>query len=477
MFDERHTHTHRENRFAVIPTEEKLGASPRFAGRGVTIAFLDSGFYPHPDFAERVIAFHDVAGEEQTPADTGPRPIHWHGTQTVTACAGGGQLSDGIYKGLASAAKLVLIKVSRNGRIGDDEIKAGLKWVIANREKFDIRIVNMSLGGDMDESTHESRINRLAEKLVEKGVIVTVAAGNAGETHSIPPANAPSVITVGGYTDANKFDSKSFRLYHSNFGETIDGIVKPEIIAPAMFVAAPILPETEEYKAAEALSLLADTPDYAFSTMLDEHFRASGLSNAAFALDTAAIRNLVEQGLKERKIVATHYQHVDGTSFAAPIAASVAAQMMEANPKLSPMAVKHILISTAHRLNGFSAIRQGFGVLNAAEAVSQALRESHALGHNELSPPRATTGGIAFFHHDDEARTVSVAGDFNNWDRFRDQFKKCSDGVWRIEIPALESGEYLYKLVIDGEVWKEDPNNMMKREDGFGGFNSLLRLL
>jgi len=58
--------------------------------------------------------------------------------------------------------------------------------------------------------------------------------------HSIPPANAPSVITVGGYDDKNDLDPTTIDLYHSNFGPTADGTVKPEIIAPAMWVAAPI---------------------------------------------------------------------------------------------------------------------------------------------------------------------------------------------------------------------------------------------
>src|SRR5689334_5294354 len=107
-----HNHSHAENRFAVIPTAEKLGADTTLAGRGVTIAFLDSGFYPHPDFVDRVVAYHDVTGSEKDIQKiTEPHGHHWHGTQTVVSCAGDGSLSDGIYGGLAHEANLVLVKV------------------------------------------------------------------------------------------------------------------------------------------------------------------------------------------------------------------------------------------------------------------------------------------------------------------------------------------------------------------------------
>jgi len=96
-FGQNHNHNHAQNRFAVIPTIERLNADSRYTGLGVRIAFLDSGFYPHPDFASRVVAFHDVAGEDRSfDPLLSPRPIRWHGTQTVAACAGDGRRSDGV---------------------------------------------------------------------------------------------------------------------------------------------------------------------------------------------------------------------------------------------------------------------------------------------------------------------------------------------------------------------------------------------
>lgn len=474
-FDKRHDHSHAQNRYAVIPTPEKLGVDGRFTGRGVRIAFLDSGFYPHPDFAERVIAFHDIAGEERSIEHVlTPAAHHWHGTQTVTACAGSGRLSEGIYRGLAHRAELVLVKVSRAGRIGDAEIEAGLRWIVEHREPLAIGVLNISLGGDCDLPTHSSRINQLIEELTSSGVVVTVAAGNSAESRSAPPASAPSAITVGGYSDENQFTHDSFDLYHSSHGTTADGIVKPELVGPAMFVAAPILPETSDHAAAEALSILAAAPDYSFAAMLEENWRTAGFEENVVQMDRGSARELVESSLRRRKIVATHYQHVDGTSFAAPITASLVALLLEANPRLTPAGVKSILISTARRISGRPALRQGFGVLNGPAAIAAAASEIHTHEFAGVHPPLVAGREIVFRHHDDDAKRVMLAGDFNDWNAASTCFERCSDGLWRASIACQPPGTYRYKLLIDDSRWIEDPSHGLKEDDGLGGFHSLL---
>lgn len=474
---ESHDHSHAQNRFAVIPTAEKLNADASLMGRGVTIAFLDSGFYPHPDFAGRVERFHDISREEGSfEKIAAPMPHHWHGTQTVVSCAGDGKLSNGIYRGLASDAKLVLVKVSKNGRIADESIEHGLRWVIANREKYNIRILNMSLGGDADLPTHESCINQLIEELIATGVVITVAAGNSAESRSIPPANAPSVITVGGYSDENQFEVENFDLYHSSFGLTADGLVKPELIAPAMYVAAPILPETADYKAAEMLSMLAVSPDYELTLLLEKYWNDAGLEFDVLSLGDEAKRRLVDDELIRRKVVATHYQHVDGTSFAAPITASVIAQMIEANQNLTPATVKNLLISTATKLAGHPRMRQGFGILNAGLAVERARDERHFLNGDNHFPPRVEGKQIQFTYHDDKATNVTLSGDFNMWRTNDVLFKKTEHGLWRAAIPCQPAGEYRYKFLVDGSRWTEDPSHGLKEDDGFGGFHSILNI-
>jgi len=312
------------------------------------------------------------------------------------------------------------------------------------------------------------RSDQAAGASIGCGIVVVAAAGKSCHEgrHSIPPANSPSVITVGGYSDNNQLGGNGLDLYHSNFGVTTDGTVKPEIVAPAMWVAAPILPGTAFYEQAEALSQLPATPDYQLTSLAREWIPEQFLAGGA-----DAIRRFVESSLTKQKIVAAHYQHVDGTSFAAPIVTSIVAQMLEANPRLTPGAIKNILISTADRIADAPAIRQGYGVVNARRAVECARTEQHADGY---TPPRVAHGRLAFVYHDDAANSVSVAGDFNGWDQRATPLKRNGSGLWSTEIAIPRGGRLQYKFIVDGQRWIEDPSNGMKAPDNFGGLNSLL---
>lgn len=439
-----HNHQHAPNQFAVIPTSLRLNANPEYSGKGVTIAFLDSGFYPHPDLLDRVLAYHDLAAERCDLVASDPvESWQWHGTQTSVVAAGNGQLCEGVYRGLAHESQLVLVKVSERGRITEENIARGIKWVIANRKRYNIRVLNISLGGDEDVPCSQSIIDQAAEEAIRHGIVVIAAAGNTDGRRSIPPANSPAVITVGGYSDNNELNGARLDLYHSNFGTTADGTVKPEIVAPAMWVAAPILPGTEFYEQAEALSLLAVGPDH-------------------------ELRSHAETALQQQKIVATHYQHVDGTSFAAPIVTSIVAQMIEANPSLTPSTIKNILISTADRIANQPAIRQGYGVVNARRAAQLAKAERHAL--NGVGP-RVENGRLLFVFHDDAADSVAVAGNFNGWTAAPLTRK---DGLWSTDVTAPPRGRLEYKFIINGQRWIEDPSHGMKAPDNFGGLNSVL---
>jgi len=469
-----HDHQHTPNRFGVIPTPVRLNANPEYTGKGVTIAFLDSGFHPHPDLVtpvNRVVAYEDLVQPRGSLSTEPVEPWQWHGTQTSVAAAGNGQLSNGVYRGLAHEAQLVLVKVSEHGRITEENIAAGIRWVIANRERYNIRVLNISLGGDEDVPCSRSIVDQAAEEAISRGIAVIAAAGNSGAEgrHSIPPANSPSVITVGGYTDHNRLNGNELDLYHSNFGITADGTVKPEIVAPAMWVAAPILPGTKDYERAEALSRLAAAADYELPHLARE-LKVAELPD----VDATGIRAYVEAALQQEKIVAAHYQHVDGTSFAAPIVASVVAQMIQANPALTPGAIKNILVSTADRIATQPLIRQGYGVVNARRAVELAKTEHHALNVVGCKPPRVENGRLVFVFHDDSAQNISVAGDFNGWSHVATPLKRDKSGLWLTEISIPRNGRLEYKFIVNGQRWIEDPSNGMKAPDNYGGLNSVL---
>jgi serine protease AprX len=474
-------HSHTQNRFSVIPTQERINADEALTGKGVTIAFLDSGFYPHPDLLKpnnRILHYHDVTKQDaKLDSEKAPDSWDWHGTMTSVCAAGNGYLSDQIYRGLAHEASLVLVKVSENGKITEENIAKGLEWVLRNKSIYNIRVVSISLGGDEDVPYRENYVDELAEEAVRSGLVLIVAAGNSGcmeRHHTVPPANAPSVITVGGYDDGNSTESDP-GLYCSSFGFTSDGIVKPEIIAPAIWVAAPILPKTDAYKKAKSLTQILEAPDYELSKLARNLKKEIGLPPTALS-DPQTIRAEAELLVRENKIISAHYQHVDGTSFAAPIVASVVAQMLEANPNLTPATVKNILISTAKRIGNASLLRQGYGMLNARAATDHAKKETHNLDHNHLMPPRVQNGSLIFFYHNDHAEKVQLAGDFNNWIT-PENFEKSQNGIWSAKVPVPVPGRYRYKFIVNGNRWIEDPSNGYKETDEYGGFNSILNVL
>jgi serine protease AprX len=107
--------------------------------------------------------------------------------------------------------------------------------------------------------------------------------------------------------------------------------------------------------------------------VIEAHQGVDGDLDGALHLDAPLIRQLVAAKMKGNNVISGAYKHVDGTSFAAPIVASIAAQMIEANPELAPQDVKRLLIDTARRIPGVSVDRQGWGVVDAEKAVQAAV--------------------------------------------------------------------------------------------------------
>src|SRR5262249_11103040 len=159
-------------------------------------------------------------------------------------------------------------------------------------------------------------------------------------------------------------------------------------------------------------------------------------------LGPAEIRAWAERALRAEGIVAAHYQIVEGTSFAAPIVASVVAQMLEVNPGLTPGAVRSLLLATADRIGDAPPIRQGHRTLNPGRALAAARRERHATEASACRPPHVEAGRLVFVLHEDAAAEVCLAGDFNGWDPQRGRMRRCVDGLWRAEIDAPPPGRH-----------------------------------
>jgi serine protease AprX len=365
----------------ILPTPLRIGASEEYRGRGVTIAFLDAGFYAHPDLVEptdRIVRYVDITNARRRREDLDrPDDSSWHGMMTSVVACGNGHLSSGFYRGVASEARLVLVKVGHMSRIPHDNIRRGLDWVVKNRDRYGIRIVNVSCGGDYEAPYLSDRLSQAAERATRAGILVCAAVGNQGHAPGhpvLPPASAPSALTVGGLDDQNRLAFAGYDMYHSSYGPTIDGLQKPEVIAPGIWVAAPILPGTPTAAQAQLLSNLAGAKEGELRAIIQAHQGVDSDLDAAATLDAALVRQLVAAKLKGNNVISGAYKHVDGTSFAAPIVASIAAQMIEANPSLTPQQVKRILVGTARRIGGVAVDRQGWGVVDPALSV-QAARE------------------------------------------------------------------------------------------------------
>ncbi|HXF43537.1 MAG TPA: S8 family serine peptidase [Pyrinomonadaceae bacterium] len=363
----------------VMSIPLRLDADDRYLGRGVTIAFLDSGFYPHPDLTtprNRIKAYYSVpdrnGGLESLFL---PDVASWHGMMTSVVAAGNGSLSNGFYRGLAPEADVVLVKLAKTGRIRDEEIILGLEWLLENRAKYNIDIVNLSVGGDEEASYLFDPLSQLVEQCVREGIVVVCAVGNSGHLPGhpvVPPASAPSSIAVGGLDDANSMNRARRGMYRSSYGPTVDGLQKPEIIAPSIWIPAPILPNTPTAVQVKLLKLLDEAADKDLKRILDENRGIDAELDAVADRSPHSIRQLIELKIRRENVITRHYKYVDGTSFSAPIVSSLAAQMLEANPDLTPQKIKRILIDTAERLPGIEIDRQGWGVIDPRRAVEAA---------------------------------------------------------------------------------------------------------
>ncbi len=358
----------------LLPTPARLGALPDYTGRGVNIAFIDSGFSNHTDLAKRILCYVD-AGTQQvveygrvTKTDI----FSWHGQMTSCICAGNGSKGDGTYRGIASEAGLVLVRITTpEGHVREPGIIRALRWLLDTHKRLNVRVVNLSVGGDYPNSDPNHPIHLLIRKLVNAGVVVLVASGNHGSDTLVPPASSSEAIIVGGYDDRNSADRDHWHMWHSNYGTAYDGSAKPDIIAPAAWIAAPLLPGSDTEREANWLGpLLTDVS--ALEHLLTEGYADVGLP--AGRKDTPRLRDRLQEQIHSHKLISPHYQHVDGTSVAAPIAASVVAQMLQANPTLTPAQVKAMLTATAIPLSNAPRINQGAGTIRAGAAVQAALQ-------------------------------------------------------------------------------------------------------
>ena len=205
---------------------------------GCAVAVLDTGIGYHPDFDNRVIAFRDFLHARFASYDDSG-----HGTHVAGCIAGSGFASNGKHKGMAPYSKLVVGKVlDKKGDGNVEEMINGIEWVLENKSRFNIRILNISIG--MSESTNKERMERLLNIVNTawcEGLIVVCAAGNMGpDLMTLSPIGAVRKVITVGCNEAGYFGNRRYLCEHysgrgpSNAVIKKGGIrlIKPDVVAP-----------------------------------------------------------------------------------------------------------------------------------------------------------------------------------------------------------------------------------------------------
>ncbi len=460
--------------FGALPTPLRMHADPRFAGAGVTVAFVDAGFYPHPDLVRpvnRIRAWADAGGSrvrsrfyrpDEVPVWEGwdaASPWQWHGLMTSTVAAGNGWLARGFYRGLASAADVVLVQVlDPDGRITNEGIVRALTWLLKHKDDLGLRVVSLSVAGDPISPLEGNPVDESVHALAERGVLVVAAAGNDGVRRLVPPATAPHAVTVGGLDDRNTFAHEEWMLWHASYGETAGHAPKPEVVAPSLWVVAPVLPGSDVAREAREL------------------FARRARRPGALAESRTSAPDPTDERIASLKLVTPHYQHVEGTSFATPLVASVAACMLEANPQLGPRRLRELMVAAASEVPGAPRERQGAGAVDAGRAVTLALADRHTRRAEYTSSPLVERGRATFLLHDHAAKDVRLLGSWNGWSGAGHAAKEVEPGLWEARLSRVEPGRHAYKFLLDCRRWLTDPANPARMADGFGDWNSLLEV-
>lgn len=273
-------------------------------GQGIGIAIVDTGLSPHPDYRSRIVGWYDAIHKSARPYDDSG-----HGSHVAGIAAGSGTLSNGLYTGIAPSANLIGVKVLNqkgNGTIPD--IMRGLNWIMKNKEKLGIRIVNISIGANDQNSFDETcDFVKKVNELWDSGIVVVAAAGNKGpERHTISaPGNSRKIITVG----SSDFSEKS-SFNHSGTGPTLSCIKKPDVVAPG------------------------------------------------FRIISCSPLNKVQQG--------SYYSSKSGTSMSTPVVSGAIALLLSRYPFMTPREVKIRLKNSSTDLH-LPHEKQGWGLLNIEE--------------------------------------------------------------------------------------------------------------
>lgn len=207
-------------------------------GSGITVVVMDTGIVSHPDFDHRIIEFLDFTSRKANMYDD-----NGHGTHVSGIIGGTGFTSRGKYMGIAPGCNIIMLKVlDRQGNGNTGQVLEALDWVIQNRDKYGIRILNISVGMLTSAKQEEQeKLVEAVERVWNHKIVVIAAAGNNGPNKGsiTVPGMCKTIITVGS-SDDDAIGGRRPGLVkgYSGRGPTDCCIVKPEMTAPGTSIVS-----------------------------------------------------------------------------------------------------------------------------------------------------------------------------------------------------------------------------------------------
>jgi subtilisin family serine protease len=319
-----------------------------FTGEGVTVAVLDSGIdATHPDLDEAVIGERDFTGKGNVVDGDG------HGTHVASILAGSGDASDGVNRGVAPDADLLVGKVLDDDGFGSlSGVIEGMEWAAA--EGADV--VNLSLGSLFFDvpSPDAVAVDELTEQY---GTLFVISAGNYGELGQGSvgsPGIAAKALTVGAVDDADDV------TVYSSRGGSDAGLLKPDVVAPGDGIVAA---------------------------------RAAG-TTAGDVVDDLHVA-------------------LSGTSMAAPHVAGAAAVLKQARPDLDATALKSALMGSAEP-TGADVWAEGAGRITVPGAIAQQVTATPSVSFGTFAWPHdgeSATRTVTYANAGSDDATLALAAD------------------------------------------------------------------
>lgn len=356
-----------------------------YDGSNVKVAVLDSGIdATHPDLADRIAEVVDFTNSPKGPVDE-----HGHGTHVASTIAGTGKASDGLRRGVAPGAKLLIGRVcGPDGSCSSDAIIAGMEWAAQSGAD----VVNMSLGGQPSDGTDalSKAVNKLS---LDYGTLFVIAAGNNGPTAKTvgSPGAADEALTVAAVDKSDQMAAFSSR------GPRVgDGGAKPDIAAPGVAIAA------------------ARAKGTAMGTIVDDY-----------------------------------YTSASGTSMATPHMAGAAAIIAQQHPDFTGRQIKALLMATAKDL-GHDLYAQGAGRVDVARAIDPKIIPDGSLSFGRSEYPHSPASRtVTYTNWTDEpiTLTLSASASFSGKPAPAGLFTLSAN---QVTVPAKGSADVT--VTLDGKV-------------------------